>query len=369
MKDISDISTSGTATALAKGYCPKPGNLGRPLFIEREGISGLEGRTVDEQLESLGSRLAGHAREEMYQLLEDCIKEYRERGYQEGDEEEEQGEDEEEDILREYSLDELFELGRATYTVPGAGTRAGYDRTGQVLPGSRESLPDNKGIYNNILDYLRSETRSPDAGEGGIIFADTGECYGSKEDIAGADRLLQRYEAFADSEIGQQLFKDLGGKPKFDGYAFMNLGKGMLGAMVSVDGKKILAINKQYAGQLEGTAMETYMLAHEAVHGLGEKSEYRTDSKLYNSFSKAAANTEGPRQKMYSSLAEIGKQYTGIGRAGAGSYTGRAAAPSYTASKAGRARGAPSYTAGNTGRARAAAPSYTAASRGRARAA
>ncbi|MCK4670512.1 MAG: hypothetical protein KAT43_04880 [Nanoarchaeota archaeon] len=269
-----------------QGYNPIPNNFGKPLFLDREGSRGLEGLAAKDKLADLYRQ----ARAEGYDLLGAFYeKKYRE-----------------EEEPQEMDDDELFEQMFGRYNV----LNTLYNLLQRRLPVDKpnNTYGNNKQAYKAIQNHLKQQ-QGRSAGEGAIIFSN-GEQYGSRKDLAGADRLAQRYEAFVNSSVGKQLFKDLGGAPKFDGYAFMNLGQGVLGAMIDVGDKKVLAINKQYAAQLEGTALETYVLAHESVHGLGERSEYNTDNKLYNSFSKAAGRTSGPERRTYASLANIGRQYT-----------------------------------------------------------
>ncbi|MBW3011355.1 hypothetical protein KY326_03995 [Candidatus Woesearchaeota archaeon] len=306
-------STKSSSAPLVQGYKPMQNNFGKPLFTEGKSIGGLEGRTASEKLSDFAKKTGLYklAKTDVYQILDDYLEDYEDNPPKdkEGDEED----------AWEHFLRNKFKK----YHIPGVDTTR-FDTTRPSPRRQRKNYSaGNKGVYERVADFLQEQGAG--YGKGAMIFSN-GEHYGSAEDLRGADRLLQRYEAFVNSSVGKQLFKDLGGEPKFDGYAFMELGKGVLGAMVYVDGKQILAINKQYAAALEGTALETYVFAHEAVHGLGELSEYRTDKKLYDSFSKSAAKTNGTQQKVYQGLADIGRQYT----------AGRSAAP-YSGKSEGRA--------------------------------
>jgi hypothetical protein len=304
MENANSTNSSGQST-LIKGYSPMQNNFGKPLYTEGKSMGGLEGRTATERFSDFAKKtnLYKLSERDAYRIL-DYLEDYEYQSPEDKD-------GDEEDPWEHFLRNKLKK-----YDIPGVDkTRFDTTRPSKGKPVKNYSQ-GNKGVYERIKDFFKEQGAG--YGEGAMIFSN-GEHYGSAEDLRGADRLLQRYEAFVNSSVGKQLFKDLGGEPKFDGYAFMDLGKGVLGAMVYIDGKQILAINKQYAAALEGTALETYVLAHEAVHGLGEMSEYKTDKKLYDSFSKSAARTDGAQQKIYQNLASIGKQYT------AGRSSGRAA--------------------------------------------
>ena len=143
--------------------------------------------------------------------------------------------------------------------------------------------------------------------EGGAIYRD-GRTEGSPAGIAGAKKLYDDYQRFKATPAGRELIRRYG-NVEFDGYIYDNLarytskGKPALAAVIETDGKKYLAINSRYAGELDDLA-KLYVLAHEHVHGTGERSEKGTDSKLKKVFSDLAKRArEWYEQKIYQRLA------------------------------------------------------------------
>lgn len=130
---------------------------------------------------------------------------------------------------------------------------------------------------------------------GGAIYKD-GRTEGSPAAVAGAKKLYNDYHSFKSTEAGRELIKRYG-NVEFDGYIYDDLskytkeGNRALAAVIETDGKKYLAINSTYANRLDDMA-KLYVLAHEHVHGTGERSEKGTDSKLKKVFSDLAAKAK-----------------------------------------------------------------------------
>ena len=157
-------------------------------------------------------------------------------------------------------------------------------------------------VYEGIKDYLKDELSKKDSsktdrrlgsldelvdteiGEGSIVF-ENGEKYG--QNIKDSEELIEAYKKFEESEFAKGIVKHgLKEIPKYDGYASLDLGENVLAAVISYGDKEVLAINSRYQEKvLQNPELYNRIFVHEAIHRLGDKSEYSTrlkEQKIYD---------------------------------------------------------------------------------------
>ena len=188
-------------------------------------------------------------------------------------------------------------------------------------------------VYEGIKDYLKEELGSKpqnrinnrigsndkigsleeivdtEVGNGSIIF-ENGEKYG--EGIRDSEEVIQVYKKFKESEFAKAAVKyGLEEIPEYDGYASIDLGENVLAAVIRYGNKEVLAINSKYQEDiLKNPELYNRVFVHEAIHRLGDKSEYSTRLKEQKIYDKIAKDTEiGEVEKMlggkYSSRVEM----------------------------------------------------------------
>ncbi len=176
------------------------------------------------------------------------------------------------------------ELGKQNLQNNRMGGRTG-DR-----PGTRDKIEHNLG---NLEDIVETEI-----GDGSIVF-ENGEKYGLE--ISDSEEVVEVYKKFRDSEFAQAAVKyGLKEMPEFDGYASLDLGDNVLAAVITYGDKEILAVNKRYQKEiLNNQELYNRIFVHEAIHRLGNKSEYSTRLKEKDIYDRIANDKDiGEIEKM-----------------------------------------------------------------------
>lgn len=170
----------------------------------------------------------------------------------------------------------------------------------------REVASYVKQTIGREIPLVMTQGRLEDIASGGVIYRD-GRTEGNAADIAGANRLRADYQRFKSTQAGRELIKRYG-DVDFDGFVYDDLakysskGNRALFAVIEVNGNKYLAINKRYANSL-GDLSKLYGLAHEHVHGTGDRTEGGTENKLKKTFSDLADKARGYWKEIYQRLA------------------------------------------------------------------
>ncbi len=166
----------------------------------------------------------------------------------------------------------------------------------QVLDEYRRQIRDMfSDVYSHVKRVLDEQPYIISVNVGGLegiaggVVYKNGATAGDPAAVRRAQGLKEDYQRFISSEVGRAL----GGDANFDGYIYDDLakysreGKRALAAVIETDGRKYLAINSRYADRLSDMA-KLYVLAHEQVHGKGEKSEVGVENRLKKVFSDLA---------------------------------------------------------------------------------
>lgn len=146
---------------------------------------------------------------------------------------------------------------------------------------------------DSIDDILKS---------GGIVM-NNGRTYGNKKDIEDAKYLKTDYQGYK-KEIGDAIRELYGKDAEYDGYAFLELGKNIYAAHIEVDGKKILAVNKDYADWMNDPVKKREVYGHESIHNIGERDEHETDKKNAELNNHLAEKLEAYIAKIYKQTAD-----------------------------------------------------------------
>jgi|SRR3989344_6666628 len=162
---------------------------------------------------------------------------------------------------------------------------------------------DSNNGFNNSLGSLEDIVET-EVGEGSMIF-ENGERYGQQ--IKDSDEVIEVYKKFKESEFAKAAVKSgLKKIPEYEGYASIDLGENVLAAVISYEGKEILAVNRRYQEDiLKNQELYNRVFVHEAIHRLGDKSEHSTrlkEQKIYDRI--ASDNGVGEVEQM------LGKGYS-----------------------------------------------------------
>lgn len=154
--------------------------------------------------------------------------------------------------------------------------------------------PSNSRILHVKADNIESLLQV-----GGVLM--NGQEYGGVEDQALAGKLKDAYTSFEAKE-GKALAAFHGkDNLNYDGYAAVDMPETTYAAHIEVNGKKILAINKNNNAWLNDPAKRLEVLGHEMTHHWN-KNEASTDKDNHNGFVNLYDQAVGMEKELYGTV-------------------------------------------------------------------
>ncbi len=196
-----------------------------------------------------------------------------------------------EDATQQY--DSILENIRKFYSQTRSRSKKHY-----TYPSSRLEVQDKNAGFK----VLKAGSIDEALKSGGIVM-NNGKTYGNKKDIEHAKYLKMDYQDYK-KEIGDAIKELYNKDAEYDGYAFLDLGKNIYAAHIEADGKKILAVNKDYADWMNNPVKKREIFGHESIHNIGERDEHETNQKNAELNNYLAGKLEAYIARLYKQVAE-----------------------------------------------------------------